>query len=281
MRPAPKLGFFALGLVGAFAVAAAAGASFGPIDVGAAVSHATMPSGTNEDSTMSGMTIAADGYQLVTSASSVEANAPAIFTFQIERVDGSSVTKFDVLNERRLHLIVLSRNLVDYFHLHPSMDTDGLWRIELPPLKPNSYRVYADFQPTGAQRVTLATDLAVPGLVELVKVPEPAARVEVDGYTVSSTAEQLLGESTLMFDISLAGKSVLTESYLGAAGHLVVVRVGDLGYLHAHAIDDAAQSVHFMTEFPTSGTYRLFLEFEHADKVRIASFTVEILQEGS
>ncbi|MEO5974056.1 MAG: hypothetical protein ABIQ38_02475 [Ilumatobacteraceae bacterium] len=281
MRPVPKLGIFALGLVGAFALAAAAGASFGPIDVGAAESHATMPSGTSEVSTMSGMTIAADGYQLVTSTSSVEANTPANFTFRIERVDGSSVTKFDVLNERRLHLIVLSRDLVGYFHLHPSMDTDGSWRVELPPLTPNSYRLYADFQPTGAQRVTLATDLAVPGLVDLVKVPEPASRVEVDGYTVSLTAEQLLGESTLTFDISLAGESVVTDPYLGAAGHLVIIRVGDLGYLHAHAIDDADQSVRFMAEFPTSGTYRLFLEFEHAGKVRIASFTAEILQEGS
>jgi len=281
VRPAPKLGIFAFGLVSAFAVAAVAGASFGPIDVGASEDHATMPSGTNEALTMSGLTIASDGFQLVTNVSSVEANAPAIITFRIERADGSSVVKFDLLNERRLHLIVLSRDLVDYFHLHPSMDQDGTWQVELPPLRPNSYRVYADFQPNGAQRVTLATDLAVPGLMVLVDIPGPAQHVEVDDYTVSLAADQVPGESALTFDVSLAGQSVATDRYLGAAGHLVIIRVGDLGYLHAHAIDDAAQTVHFMAEFPTPGMYRLFFEFEHAGKVRIASFTVEISHESA
>lgn len=276
MRSSSKLAVFALGLAGTFAVAAAVGASINSINVGATADHATMPSAAIEELTMSGLTMAADGYRLVTSASSVAANLPSTLEFRILRADGSSVNKFDERNERRLHLIVLSRDLVAYSHLHPSMDADGTWRIELPGLSPNSYRLYADFQPTGAQRITLATDLAVPGLVEYSAVPQPTRSVEVDGYTVTLTGDSSLGEVALGFAISRDGKSVATDPYLGAAGHLVIVRVGDLGYLHAHAIDDATNAVNFMAEFPTLGTYRMFFEFAQGASVHMASFTVEI-----
>ena len=281
MKSTSKLGVFALGLVGAFAVAAAIGASINPINVGASADHATMPSGAIEESAMSGLgmsglAMAGDGYRLVTNTSSVTANLAGTFEFRILRADDSTLTEFDVRNERRMHLIVLSRDLVAYSHLHPAMDADGEWRVELPALTPNSYRVYADFQPTGAQRVTLATDLAVPGLVEYSAIPKPNRGVEVDGYTVTLIGDSSLGESALSFDISRDGKSVDTEPYLGAAGHLVIVRVGDLGYLHAHAIDDVTNAVNFMAEFPTLGTYRIFLEFAHNGTVHMASFTVEI-----
>lgn len=110
-----------------------------------------------------------------------------------------------------------------------------------------------------------------------VDIPEPTASVEVDGYTVTLSGDQVVGESMLVFDVSLAGKSVATDPYLGPAGHLVIIRTGDLEYLHTYPIDETGgTSIHFATEFPTQGTYRLFFDFAHAGKVRTASFTVEI-----
>ncbi|MFA5773982.1 MAG: hypothetical protein WC864_01230 [Ilumatobacteraceae bacterium] len=276
MKTSSKLGIYALGVVGAFSLAATAGAAIGPIEVGSTASHSSMLIAAGEASALSGLSMVADGFQFTTDRTSVEANMPSTLTFRIERLDGSIVTDFDVLNERQLHLIVLSRNLVDYLHLHPSMDADGTWEVEIPSLKPNSYRLYADFQPSGAGRITLASDLAVMGLVELVATPDPIASFAIDGYTVSIIGEPVIGESALMFDVALAGQLVATDPYLGASGHLVIIRLGDLGYLHAHSIPQSDRSIHFVADFPTSGTYRLFLDFAHAGKVRTASFTVEI-----
>ncbi len=185
------------------------------------------------------------------------------------------------MHERQLHLIVLSRNLVEYLHLHPLMDADGTWRVDLPALRPGSYRVYADFKPRGADRITLATDLAVPGLVEPFDVPKASQRVDIDGFTVSLSGDQAVGESTLTFDITLSGTAVVTEPYLGAAGHLVVIRQGDLGYLHVHPLDSGNGAVRFAAEFPTPGTYRLFFEFSYDGTVRTASFTVEVAASNS
>lgn len=110
-----------------------------------------------------------------------------------------------------------------------------------------------------------------------VTIPEPTTSVEVDGYTVTLSGDQEVGESMLVLDVSLAGESVETEPYLGAAAHLVIIRTSDLEYFHAYPIDGmGGSSVHFVTEFPTSGTYRLFFDFAHAGNVHTAAFTVEI-----
>ena len=77
--------------------------------------------------------------------------------------------------------------------------------------------------------------------------------------------------------IELDGEPVTDlEPYLGAFGHLVALRAGDLGYLHVHPEEgEAGPGVEFATAFPTPGTYRLFLDFQHRGVVHTAAFTVE------
>lgn len=108
-------------------------------------------------------------------------------------------------------------------------------------------------------------------------IPEPAVSIEVDGYTVTLSGNQGVGESTLVFDVSLGGESVETEPYLGVADHLVIIRTSDLEYIHAYPIDGmGGSSVHFVAGFPTPGTYRLFFDFAHVGKIHTAAFTVDI-----
>jgi hypothetical protein len=71
------------------------------------------------------------------------------------------------------------------------------------------------------------------------------------------------------------------QPYLGAYGHLVALREGDLAYLHVHpegapgdGATPAGPRVEFAAEVPSAGTYRLFLDFRHAGVVRTAEFTV-------
>ena len=78
--------------------------------------------------------------------------------------------------------------------------------------------------------------------------------------------------------IELDGEPVTDlEPYLGAYGHLVAMRAGDLGYLHVHPEErrSRARAIDFATAFPEPATYRLFLDFQHRGTVRTAAFTVE------
>ena len=287
MNAAGKLTAFAAAVAVAFGGAMAVGAAVGPVDVGGGADHEGMdmgggiesPQGVAVDGIESprGLAVAQDGYRLVSDTATAASETPSPFTFRILDDDGAVATDFDVLHERELHLIVLARDLVDYAHLHPMRDDTGTWSVELPPLAPGWYRVFADFQPTGGENLTLGTDLVVPGAIGASALPAPSSVVEVDGYAVTLAGTPETGDTELRFDVELAGEPVRTDPYLGAAGHLVAIRAGDLAYLHVHPHDaGTSDTVTFTAGCPSAGTYRLFFDFSHAGAVRTASFTVDV-----
>jgi hypothetical protein len=80
----------------------------------------------------------------------------------------------------------------------------------------------------------------------------------------------------LSFAVTRNGKPVADlQPYLGARGHLVVLREGDLAYLHVHPTDEADAVGHvvgFAATVPSVGGYRLYLDFRVDGVVRTASF---------
>lgn len=88
--------------------------------------------------------------------------------------------------------------------------------------------------------------------------------------------------SDLTLAVSRDGRPVTDlQPYLAAYGHLVALRVGDLGYLHVHpegepgdGVTEPGPEITFAATAPTAGTYRLYLDFQHNDTVRTAEFTV-------
>jgi hypothetical protein len=279
----PRLAVFGLAVIAIFGGAMAVGAAAGPIDVGGGAGHnvhstaAAGPIGMPR-----GLAVSAAGFRLAVESDSVRADSPSRFAFRILDAAGSPVLHFEELHERRLHMIVLSRNLVDYWHLHPTLADTGEWTVHLPALRPGSYRVFADFQPVGADNITLGTDITAPGTVGAVEVPEPSRSDTVDGYVVKLSGDPAIGETELTFAVAVDGEPVRTDAYLGAAGHLVAIRDGVLAFLHVHPHEeDTNDAVTFTGDFPTAGTYRLFFEFAHNGEVRTAAFTVEVPDAGA
>lgn len=167
MKTGARLGIFGVGVVVVFTAAAGVGAAVGPIDVGASSSHSSMSHESStadpavDDVGLSGPTMALGGFSLVPEVGSAEADTPSMFMFRIVGADGAAVADFDLLQDRRMHLIVVSSDLVDFLHLYPTLDANGVWMADLPALSAGSYRVFADFKPSGADPITLSTDLSV------------------------------------------------------------------------------------------------------------------------
>jgi hypothetical protein len=280
MTARTKLAAFALALVAIFGAAAAAGATVGPIDV-AGDSHASggAAHAQGDGATTAiprGLSIAAGGYLLTVDDAALAQGRPGSLSFRIVDDSGDALTDYDVVHERALHLIVVSRDLVGYHHLHPQMDETGRWSTELPGLDAGSYRVFADFQPHGGDQLTLGADVTVPGEVDRADVPTPSPAASVDGYDVTLNGDARVGESELEFTVARDGEPVTPEPYLGAKGHLVAIRAGDFAFLHVHPLDVDGDAVTFAAELPSAGTYRLFLDFSHGGVVRTAAFTVEV-----
>jgi hypothetical protein len=276
MNPGLKLGAYGLVLLAVLGGAAAVGATAGPIDVGGDTSHDG--DGHDTDDTMNdttelpagGLLVAQDGFHFEPEDRVAHAGE---FAFTITGPDGHPVTAYDELHDRELHLIVASRDLRQYAHVHPVRDAHGRWTADLPALPAGAYRAFADFQPTGAEQYTLGVDLAVPGPIDPIEPLQAKATDSVGGFDVTLDRDG----SQVTITVRRDGEVITTEPYLGAAGHLVALRDGDLAYLHVHPLDDEpAGPVRFAMEVPSAGTYALFFDFQVDGVVHTARFVLDI-----
>jgi hypothetical protein len=212
-----------------------------------------------------GLAVSDGGLTLALDRTSFAAGRTAPLRFRIVDEHAKTVRNFDVEHAKRMHVIVVRRDLSGFRHLHPTQERDGSWSVPLKLPEAGTYRVFADFT-TDGERHTLGADLAVDGEVQAHPLPAPATTTTVDGYRVTLNAR---GDD-LRFSVTRGGKPVDVEPYLGARGHLVALRQGDLAYLHVHP---DAHSLSFMAEFPSAGRYRLFLQFQHEGRVHTAELT--------
>jgi hypothetical protein len=232
-----------------------------------------------------GLAVSTGGMTLALGVTEFPRDREGQFSFRILGSDGEPVREFEIEHEKRMHLIVVRRDLTRFQHLHPALGADGTWRTPLRIPEAGSYRVFADFKHQGETQ-TLAADLAVDGLVDWRKLPPADTTAQAgDGYEVRMEGGRSAGrEAELRFTVLRGGEPVTVEPYLGAGGHLVALREGDLAYLHVHPAGhggepghrSGAEPVAFATEFPTEGRYRLFLQFKHRERVHTAAFTREV-----
>ena len=270
MTVAAKLGGFAVGLLVVFATAAFAGGAFDP----------SPPQSSSQETHMNtemamhdvrGLAVAEDGLKLVVANPEHVPGRMQQLRFRIVDDKGVTVRDFDVEHTKRMHLIVVRRDLTGFQHLHPVQADDGSWSVPLLLDTPGSYRVFADFS-HDEQPETLASDLRVSGPAELQPLPAPAdVATSGTGYAVrlARTRARAGQQTELKFTVRRNGRPVAVEPYLGALGHLVALREGDLAFLHVHP----TAGVRFESTFPTSGRYRLFLQFKHEGRVHTAAFT--------
>jgi hypothetical protein len=272
MNASRKLAAYAAALAVVLGASVVAGGAIDPTGLANAEpteEHGGMPEGM----TLPGLAAADDGLRLVADTDTQQLGIESPYRFRIVDEDGT-VTDFDVEHTKPMHLIVVRRDFVGFQHLHPEMRDDGTWEIPVGLVDAGTYRVFADFVIDGDKH-TLGTDLFVGGDQVPQRLPDEDRLAEAgDGYTVELEGEPVTGaESELEFVVRHDGAIVADlPEYLGARGHLVALRDGDLAYLHVHADEERLS---FEADFPTAGAYRLFLQFQHGGEVRTAAFTVD------
>lgn len=261
---------------------------------GTGADHAAMGH-EQEMSATNGLFSSAHGHRLVANASTFPAKRGATFSFQIVGKDRRAVRRFEVDQTKRMHLIIVRRDLTRYQHLHPAMDKAGSWSVALTLPAPGRYRAFADFVVDG-KRAVLGTDLRTPGPYRPVALGAPEATATANGYSVGLAGAdgfRAASEQSLTFTVSRGGSPVRElQPYLGALGHLVILRERDLSYLHAHpetgAPAEAGHDAHeqgggdagsgprieFAARLPARARYRAFLQFRAEGKVHTAAFTI-------
>lgn len=291
MRAATRLALFGVRLVAVFAAAAAAANALAPDDA------ATAWTQTGEDDTMrdhtntgpshalGGFSLEQHGYVLDTVSVPERTGKRGDLSFRILAPEGDVMTDFNADHEKDLHLIVVRTDGAQFRHVHPTRDESGTWTIPWEWDAAGSYRVYADFRANGDHGplpVTLSRTVQVAGEYTPIE-PDPASTATVAGFEVTVTGELEVGSiSQLTLSVSRQGEAVTTlEPYLGALGHLVALRAGDLGYLHMHPEgrapglgDTSGPEVTFVAEPPTAGLYLLYFDFQVNGTVHTAALAL-------
>ncbi|MCU1503214.1 MAG: hypothetical protein JWM12_2568 [Ilumatobacteraceae bacterium] len=285
-RPGPlsRLTVFGVVLFGAFGTAYAAGERLpGHRHPSGGAKHATIDESQphTHDLTPRPAATNVDGYELRLDPVAADGHT---LQYRVVGPGGAPVTAFLDNHGSKLHTVLIHSDLSGFQHIHPDLAADGTWRVTVPA---GAWHLVFDVWPAGAAtNIVLATNTDD-------EVPTPSAPLPgaddaptVDGLTVRRNG--------LVFTISDADGTATTglEPYLGAPGHLIAMRLGDLAYTHLHPsttstamadmpgmtmpVADTPANVLTFTGSLTTGTYRVFLQFGHDGKVVTVPYTVVI-----
>ena len=234
--------------------------------------------------------------QMVSPFGNIKPNKQVNVRYKIKDDQGNILKDFDVVHEKIMHFIVVRKDLQYFQHIHPEFNkATGEFSISVTFATDGEYRMFADFTPRASQMgpggerltVTVYEDVTVGNLANYRPQPLGSAQRSKTfvGYTItiSPSSEPLSSQNDFRFtfEIKRDGRLVSNlEKYLGALGHTVVLRQGDLQFIHAHPTQspDASQNgkVIFMIMFPEAGNYKLFSQFQHEGKIITSDFVVNV-----
>ncbi|GIM47746.1 hypothetical protein DNHGIG_32950 [Collibacillus ludicampi] len=212
-------------------------------------------------------------------------NQDTTLTIQIQDKNGKPIEKFDTVHEKQLHLIVVSKDLSFFNHIHPEYKGNGQFTITTTFPTAGEFKAIADFTPTGMGTMNKSHWFTVQGNATASKAidPDETFTKVVDGKEVTLTFDQLTANKELNMNFNIKDaqtKQDVTDlqPFLGAVGHVVILSQDAENYLHVHPIDEKAKGpdAKFMTTFPHSGVYKIWGQFQQNGKVFTVPFVVKV-----
>lgn len=225
-----------------------------------------------------------------------------------------TVSRYDVEMTKYLHLIAVSDDFGTFLHLHPTLDDDHHFRIDMQFPREGLYHVYADDEPGGIGQQVFRYDLRIgsqPEQGRRIAPTGPRVTAGPYGVTLGTTRLSVGSENELTVRITRDGKPASDlHPYLGALAHAVFIDAGDLSYAHVHpmplteptSLDSTMKGMPGMAEAGATGdadapeslpdaadsspdmmlhvlvreagTYKLWLQFRGNDGLYAAPFVV-------
>ena len=90
-----------------------------------------------------GLSVTQDDSTLAPATFAATARRPQLLRFRVVVRDGAALRSgYEIEAQRRLHLIVVRRDLTGYQHLHPTMSSDGTWSVPVKVAAPGAQEEY-------------------------------------------------------------------------------------------------------------------------------------------
>jgi Heavy metal binding domain len=235
---------------------------------------------------------------VVTTTPAPEAGKKTTVGFEVVDDGKQRVKDFEVVHEKKLHLLMVSKDLSWFAHEHPELQPDGTMKLDFTFPAGGPHVLYADFRPAGAPGQVIQKPVDVAGAaraaVPLQKDDLLKAKT-IAGHQVRLKASSLAAGDNVKLDFLIVkdGKPVTDLTpYLGAQGHCVIISQDGSQFLHSHPDEGSAHDhapgtqahadtpspgqVSFATQFPEPGLYKVWGQFLHGTEMIIADFVVDV-----
>ncbi len=247
-----------------------------------------------------------------TNPTEVKAGEQTEFSFTVKNEKGEIVKDLPLAHEKPMHLLVVSDDLAEFYHIHPELQADGAYKIPFKFTNGGNFKLYADYTPKDSTQIVENYSLKVSGneraKVEL-KVDEKSEKT-VDGIKVmmKPDAELIAGKELMLnftvFDEKTNKPITDLEKYLGEYAHFVIISQDLKQFVHAHPMskmgdtkekvdeskphshDDKVEmkdmkmanpsEVSAHTSFPQSGLFKVFAQFQRGGKIITVPFVVNV-----
>jgi len=244
----------------------------------------------------------------------ISAGAPANLFFTVKDRQGATVKDLQIVHEKPMHLLVVSKDLAEFYHVHPEQQAeDGSYRVQHTFPNGGEYTIYTDFTPRAAVQVVEQINVKVAGNERptMALVADTKFEKTIDGLKVvmRPSSELKAGEElTLDFQAfdAVSGKPATDlQNYLGELAHFVIISEDMKDFVHAHPMargesmdsmkmDDkrsdshdhskmdgagakpSASEVSAHTTFPRAELYKLWAQFQRNNKVISVPFVVSV-----
>ncbi len=209
-----------------------------------------------------------------------------------DKKTGQQVRDFKIIQEKLMHIIITSKDLTYYDHIHPIYDGNGNFSVKTQLPREGTYMAYVEYSPASMQEnistITLKTQNA-PEL-ERAHLQTGTLTKQYNGkfkVTLSSSQKIRVNEPVDLvytFINQETGESVESiEPYLGAFGHLAAISEDTRIFNHVHPIDIpfnasalGGPSIRFSTVFQKPGKYKLFAQFKESGQIFVTDFVINV-----
>jgi hypothetical protein len=224
--------------------------------------------------------------QITTAPKILKAGEETLLTFRVEDPGtGKTVHDFEIMHEKLFHQFVISQDMQFFQHVHPVMQSDGRFDLDVKFPHPGLYRVLSDFYPKGATPQLIANTLFVSGagaLMKPVKLTADLAPNKTENMEVSLTTdppEPIAGMKTMIFFRLTPNDGI--EPYIGAMGHMLAASSDLIDLIHTHPFlwstdDGPFKQIQFNMIFPREGVYRVWVQFQRKGVVNTAVFNIPV-----
>jgi len=226
-----------------------------------------------------------------------KAGQPVQLQFNIKDFFGKSVPALEIVHEKQMHLMVVSEDLAEYYHIHPEPGSENIFRVAHTFQHGGNYKLYADYTPIGGTGRIEAFDLKVEGprrpsipldTRELKNVTETGIRMELTTDRPLRTGEDI-GFSMALFDAKTNAPIHNLQRYLGAWAHIAVVSQDLQDFIHVHPIeeepirtsDPSPATIRTATGFRRPGLYKMWVQVQRDNEVTAVPFVFRVADGGA